>query len=100
MPAATGTSNGWTTSASGPTSVAPGGVATLRVSVTSTTTRAGLVDIEVYGPSGRPFQQYLDDQSFAAGVRRTFTVNWTVPAGQAPGNYVVKVGMFGPGGPA
>ncbi len=89
--------NGWTTSASTAATAAAGTTVTIQVMVTSDTTQHGIVDVEIYGGGGRPFQQYLDDQSFTAGARQTFNVDWAVPADLATGQYSVKVGIFGVG---
>ena len=48
-------------------------------------------------PLAKVFQQSWDNQSFTAGVNRTFTANWAIPANQAVGTYTIKAGMFGPG---
>ena len=91
-------SAGWTTNAtSSPTSVPRGTTATVSVTVKSSTTRRGLVDVEIYGPSGRVFQQFWDNQSFTKNVSRTFTARWIVPTSQALGARTIKVGMFGAG---
>ena len=95
-PAATASGNGWTTSASAD-AVSPGGTAALQVQVTSASSRSALVDVEVYGPSGRVFQQVADEQAFTAGARRTMVVLWHIPAGQAAGSLIVKIGIFAPG---
>ena len=59
---------------------------------------SALVDIEIYAPNGtKVHQRYFDNQPFAAGQRRTYTVSWAVPSGSAPGAYTVKIGVFGAG---
>jgi hypothetical protein len=69
--------------------------------VNSDTTRRALVDIEVYAPNGRKvYQAFYENQLFAAGVTRTFAVNWSIPSGRAsalPGTYTVRIGIFAPG---
>jgi hypothetical protein len=66
--------------------------------VTSATASNALVDVEVYNPAGtKVFQQFYDNQSFAAGQQRQYTNSWTVPAGAARGTYRVKIGVFSPG---
>jgi hypothetical protein len=90
------TAGGFTSNVRPSTSqVVRGASVTLRVDVTAASARSALVDIEVYDTAGRKaFQRYWDGQSFRAGVRRTFTTTWTVPAAQASGTYRVDVGVF------
>lgn len=73
-----------------------------RVSVTATVTphQSGefVVDIEIYAPNGRRVdQQWFDREPFSSGKGRQFTVQWTPPPGSAPGEYLVKLGVFAPG---
>ena len=92
-------SGGWTTNATAASNVTAGSAITIRAHVTAATARQGLVDVEVHGPDGRKVaQRYWDNQAFAAGQRRTFDWTWTVPAKAPLGVYVVKVGVFNPGG--
>src|SRR4029453_7671322 len=80
--AASMTSAGWTTNAT-TTTRARGTAATVSVTGRSSTTRRGLVDLEIYTPAGaKIFQQFWDNQSFTAGVNRTFTATWNIPATQ------------------
>jgi autotransporter family porin len=95
-PAVTIVSNGWTTSAWAP-AVAAGSTVTVRARVASSTTRDGLVDVEIYGPTGQVRQQWFDNQSFSAGATQTLAVSWDVPADQPLGTYTVKIGVFGTG---
>ena len=54
-----------------------------------------LVDMEVYSPANvKVHQQVTTNQSFASGQSRSFQWTWTVPAGQAPGPYTIKIGVF------
>ncbi|HWM19270.1 MAG TPA: cellulase family glycosylhydrolase [Ilumatobacteraceae bacterium] len=69
----------------------------MSITVKSSTTRRGLVDVEIYGPSGQVFQQFWDNQAFTKNVSRTFTAQWNVPTSQALGTRTIKVGMFSPG---
>src|SRR4051794_6304602 len=96
-PSAPLTSNGWTTSATTVATIPAGTSVAVKVRVTSTTTRLGLIDIELFGADSRPFQQTFDNQAFTAGFARGYTVYWPIPAGQSPGTYRVKVGVFGAG---
>jgi len=57
-----------------------------------------LVDIEIYSPTGaRVYQKAFDNQTFAAGQSKAFSLNWTVPRRPQIGTYTVKVGVFGTG---
>jgi len=54
--------------------------------------------MEVYSSSGQKvYQRVWDNQSFPAGVARSFSIQWTVPTSLAPGVYKVKIGIFAPG---
>ncbi len=89
-------SGGYTTSATvSPMSVSPGATASIAAVVSSVTASTVLVDIEVYTAAGaKVVQSYFDQQTFAAGVPRTYTLPWAVPAGQASGAYTVMIGIF------
>jgi len=89
----------WTTSGLAvPSAVSRGGTERVTISVRSNLAATALVDIEIYDPAGkRVSQRVFDRQSFAAGVSRSFTASWVVPAGAPRGTYVVKVGIFKPG---
>jgi hypothetical protein len=95
MPGPIGT---YTTSATvSPTSIRVGFQTrvSLSTSVTSTSASSVLVDLEVYNASGvRIFQQFWDNQSFAAGQTQTYGTTWTTPRTLPAGVYTVKVGVF------
>jgi hypothetical protein len=81
-----------------PSGVARGSAVSIVARVTSATASNALVDVEVYDPAGsKVFQQFFDNQTFAAGQQRQYTVPWTVPTGAAVGTYRVKIGVFNPG---
>jgi hypothetical protein len=81
-----------------PSSVAPGGTASISASVTSRQASTVLVDVELYDPAGtKVFQQFWDNQAFSAGQTRTYTASWSVPATAASGAYSIAVGVFSPG---
>ena len=90
---------GWTvTASSSKASVSRGARVNLTATVKSGTAIAALVDLEVYSSGGQKvYQRAWDNQSFGAGVSRTFSSQWTVPTSLAPGVYTVKVGIFAPG---
>jgi hypothetical protein len=68
------------------------------VTITSNTTRSALIDFEVYGPTGaQVYQIWMDNLAFTAGVPRTLSRSWLVPAGAATGTYTLKIGVFSPG---
>ena len=78
-----------------PASPRAGTRVTLTLRVTPKVAASALADIEVYDSAGqKAFQFAWDNQTFAAGVARTFTTTWDVPASRAPGTYVVKAGVF------
>ena len=80
------------------TTVELGGRLPVDVKVTSTAGIRVLVDVEIYSPSGeKVHQQAFDNQSFGPGETKAFTTIFPVPPGAAPGEYVVKVGVFTPG---
>ena len=71
------------------------------MTITTTITDTGgpatgiLVDMEVYdAANAKIHQQVTTNQTFAAGQSRTFQWTWTVPAGQAPATYTIKIGVF------
>lgn len=74
---------------------------TVKLSANVTSKNAGIsqvvVDLEVYDPNGKRAWQ---GSQTGVNVPKDGTVNvtqpWTIPAGQATGNYVLKVGIFGP----
>jgi Intracellular proteinase inhibitor len=90
---------GWAVSATAsPSNVRAGKSESITASVRSNSSSAALVDIEVYSASGgRVFQQAFDNQSFVAGVSRSFKVTWAVPSNATRGTYTVKIGIFSPG---
>ncbi len=81
-----------------PASVTIGQNVATTVNVTNTANIGGngvVVDIEIYNQNGSQMkQQFSDNQSFAPNQTKTYTLNW---APTANGQYVVKVGIFGPG---
>jgi hypothetical protein len=81
-----------------PASIAPGGTATFTATITDTggALTNGIVDLEVYDPTGaKVAQQASTGQAFSAGQVRTFSWAWTAPATAAAGTYHLAVGMFG-----
>src|SRR5919199_1786174 len=81
-----------------PSTVAAGNTTAITATVSSPSPLTGLVDVEVYDPSGaRALQQSFDGQTFAAGQTRAYSVPWSVPATALPGTYTVKIGVFAPG---
>jgi hypothetical protein len=90
------TENGWSTSVTPDgSSVRAGDTITLRVTVSTSTARTGLVDLEITDPTGRKvFQRSWKARSFAADTPRTFTANWAVPLDEPLGQHIVHVGIF------
>jgi hypothetical protein len=90
--------NGFTSSATvGSTMPAPGTALPVNVTVTSTTNRQALVDVEIYRGSTKVFQQWWDAQSFTANVARTFSTSWAIPSSEPQTLHTVKVGVFSSG---
>jgi len=79
--------------------VVPDGVATLTDTITVNQSLSGaIVDFYVYDAAGRLVSQIPQNPvTLAAGIPQVVSTSWTVPAGQAPGAYTLKVGVFGPG---
>src|SRR5262249_44164892 len=66
--------------------------------VTAIVGAPALVGLEVDTPSGeRALQQVYEGQSCRPGETKAYSLVWTVPPDAAPGDYVVKVGVFAPG---
>ena len=42
-------------------------------------------------------QQVFEDQAFRPGETKAYRIVWTPPPGAAPGDSVVRVGVFAPG---
>ena len=93
------TAGGFTTSASAsPAEVRRGSTVSITVSVTASSDRHGLVDVEIYDGGGRKvFQRWWDTETFPASEARTFTATWSVPAAQRRGRHTINVGVFGTG---
>jgi len=84
------------TAQAAPASLAPGGTVTIAATFTASMATTAVVSIYVFAPDATTQlnQQWFDNQAFAAGQARTYTVTWAVPAGTAGGTYVVKLGTF------
>ena len=96
-PAATVISNGWTTSAPRP----PRGCGVDgHASGSGSPRRRRAPGSSMSRSSTRPVARSSSTSTSRPSLpatRRTFTVSWPVPAGQAPGSYTVKIGIFGAG---
>jgi hypothetical protein len=97
------TDHGWTTSATAPTTAAPGQVVNITVTVTAATTSAALIDVEVYSLNAngtgwhQALQQVWDARTFNAGQATSLQAQWTLPADEPTNVHWVKVGVFKPG---
>jgi hypothetical protein len=81
-----------------PSTIGKGNSVAINFSVRAGAPTSALVDIEVYNSAGaKVFQQWFDNQSFAAGQTRQYSSTWSVPAGATTGTHTVKVGVFAPG---
>ena len=82
-----------------PATVATGASVSITASFTSAVAATAIVSIYVFAPGGTTQlnQQYFENQVFAAGQQRTYTVSWPVPTSAELGAYVIKLGTFPPG---
>ena len=81
-----------------PSSIAAGGTITITASFTATVGGTAITSVYVYAPDGATqlMQQWFDNQVFATGQTRVYTVTWQAPATAAAGGYIVKLGTFPP----
>ena len=78
-----------------PEAIAPGGTVTIKVTVSDNgvVLNDGIVNVEVFDSTGtRLGQKFFEQQSFAVGDSRLFTMAWTAPTAQSI--YTVKAGIF------
>jgi hypothetical protein len=82
-----------------PTSVAAGGTVSITARVRSATAITAIVSLYVYAPGAvtQLNQQWFENQIFAAGQERSYTVSWQAPSTAEVGTYFVNVGVFPPG---
>ncbi len=86
------------TASAQPATIAAGGSTTITALITPTSgaLNAGIIDIEVYSPTGAKVGQKIwDNVSLATQQAGTFSYNWTAPA--TGGSYTVKIGVFASG---
>ena len=89
----------WTTHATtSPTTVHRRHYLIVTATVTASRATKALVDLELYGPTGRRVaQHWWSSVTFGAGATRTVRWTWYVSSTRAIGTYTVKVGIFRPG---
>jgi hypothetical protein len=89
----------WTTRVTvSPTTVHRRHTVTVSATVSASRTSAALLDLELYGPTGRKVaQRWWSTVTFTGGVPRTIRWTWYASSTQALGTYTVKVGVFTPG---
>ena len=76
----------------------PGQQVKIDVQVTATADAKALVAVQMFHESGKDaLKKELHTESFSAGQTKTYSTTWSVPANAAPGDYIVKVGLFRPG---
>lgn len=78
-----------------PEAIAPGSTVTIQVTVSDNgvVLNDGIVNVEVFDSTGtRVGQKFFEQQSFAIGDSRLFTMAWTAPTTQSI--YTVKAGIF------
>ncbi len=81
-----------------PDPIMAGNKLTIATTVTAGSDSNILLDVEVYDAQGvKVFQNYWDNQTLTAGVEKTYTTYWQIPAAHAAGTYTISVGIFGPG---
>jgi endoglucanase len=82
-----------------PARVTLGGTVTISASFESLIDGTAVVGVEVYEPGGASiaFQKWFHNESFTAGQRRTYPVNWSVPGGAKLGTYLVNVSAYSTG---
>jgi hypothetical protein len=81
-----------------PNLAVPGQAITLRQDATTSRDTSLLVDFEVYNAGGeKVWQTWQDNTPFSAGVPVATTVVFTLPETLAPGEYLVKSGIFSAG---
>jgi hypothetical protein len=84
-----------TRATSSPNPVAQGQTVSITSTVTLGQAETDLIDVEVYDPSyNKVFQQFWDNQAFAAGQARSFTTTWDVPFDVATGTYTTMIGVY------
>jgi len=97
--AAPKTSNGWTTSASAPSTVARGGQIAVTISVRSTSSRRARIFGRIVRADGRRIKTTEWPSEYLTGGRtRTFTMRWNVPGDARLTSYSVRVGISRPAG--
>lgn len=75
----------------------PGQSVVFATTVTSTCAGTGLINFAVYNAAGQVvWQDYVDGQKLTVASQR-FTTTWPVPARQASGQYILRIGVFGQG---
>ena len=77
----------------------PGWRVTIHAAGRSPVAQTALFDIEVSRETSSThiFQRYFDRSAFRVNRARSFDATWTIPKNLRPGDYVVNVGVFGPG---
>jgi trimeric autotransporter adhesin len=88
----------FTSSATAPSSVAPGGSAPISVSVTETGAGSltnGNVELQIFNSSGTAVAtQAWSGQNFTAGQNHPYSYTWTPAASLPAGTYTIDVGVF------
>jgi hypothetical protein len=87
------------TSSVDPLTATAGSAVNIKASFTSATATSAIVGVEVFAPGATTlaYQKWFDNESFAAGEKRDYTVTWPVPAAATPGGYTVNLRVFSPG---
>src|SRR5207342_2750409 len=78
-------------------SVAPGGTVAIDLVLTTETTVAALIDLEIYDSSQRKvFQTWWDNETLRPGQAASYEATWHLPAVLPEGTYTVKVAVYAP----
>ena len=82
-----------------PATATAGSTVDIKASFTSATATSAIVGVEVFAPGATTlaYQKWFDNETFAAGETRSYTVTWLVPAAATPGDYTVNLRVFSPG---
>ena len=82
-----------------PSTLAPGGSATVNFSLTLTTAQTVTVDVDIDTSSGQWVTNHTwSSQTFSAGQTRSYSTVWSVPLNQSTGNYYLVVKAFNSAG--
>ena len=87
------------TASASPTSLTAGAQVSITATFVTPTAGTAVIGVGIFAPghTSLVYQQWLHNESFAAGESRTYQFAWTVPTGAATGSYVVYANAFSTG---